>query len=289
MNLEQSITIMITTRNRRDDLAITLDRLAALGLAGLPLIIVDDASDAEIISAEHARQFGRMRLVRNESRQGLVANRNTMALLAATPFVLSLDDDSCFRDVPDLAGACAYLDGHPRVVGLQFNNVDVNFGQKPVAQTEPYRVQSYTGCGHLLRRSVFLRMGGYRADFIHMAEETEFCRKAWKAGWEVHMFPGIIVDHRRTPVARFPDRNTYYLTRNNLIISYLHFPMANMLPRLVSNALLICWRNLRRRYLWRSVFRGWLDGLKYCIRHFPERTPMSARQFKEYRRAPVYR
>ena len=289
MILEESITLMITTRNRPADLAFTLEKLISLELQYLPLIIVDDASDASIVSDELVQQFPRIRVVRNEVQRGLITNRNEMALLSKTPYVLSLDDDSCFRSVPDLQGAVEYLAQHPRVVALQFNNVDINFGEEAVTGSEPYRVQTYTGCGHLLKRSVFLDMGGYRKDFVHMSEEVEFCRKAWKSGLEVHMYPKIIVDHRRTPVARFPEKNLYYLTRNLLIISYLHLPWPAMMPKLFSNALLIWWRNLRRRYLWSSVFRGWIDGLKYCRAHFSERVPMSGRQYREYRRAPVSR
>jgi GT2 family glycosyltransferase len=289
MILDELITIMITTRNRPGDLAFTLERLISLGLAYLPLIIVDDASDVSIFSDELVKKFPRIKIVRNEVQRGLISNRNEMAFLAKTPYVLSLDDDSCFRDVPDLDGAVEYLARQPRVVGLQFNNVDVNFGDEAVTGSEPYRVQTYTGCGHLLKRSVFLKMGGYRTDFIHMTEEVEFCRKAWKAGLEVHMYPKIIVDHRRTPVARFPAKNLYYLTRNNLIISYLHLPWPAMMPKLFSNVLLIWWQNLRRRYLWSSAFRGWIDGMKFCVAHFPERAPMSGRQYREYRRAPVSR
>lgn len=289
MILEELITIMITTRNRPGDLAVTLEKLIALELAYLPLIIVDDASDAPIVADDLLRRFLRIKIVRNEAQRGLIANRNEMASLAATPYVLSLDDDSCFRDAPDLQGAAGYLAQQAHVVGLQFNNVDVNFGEQAVAVSAPYRVQTYTGCGHLLKRSEFLRMGGYRSDFVHMSEEVEFCRKAWKAGLEVHMYPKIIVDHRRTPVARFPAKNLYYLTRNLLIISYLHLPWPSMTARLFSNALLVWWRNLKRPYLWPSVLRGWFDGIKYCLAHSRERAPMSARQYREYRQARVSR
>jgi GT2 family glycosyltransferase len=289
MILEELVTIMITTRNRPDDLAFTLEKLISLELAYLPLIIVDDASDVMIVSNELAKKFPRIKIVRNDVQRGLISNRNEMASLSATPYVLSLDDDSCFRDVPDLQGALKYLAQQPRVAALQFNNVDINFGEKAVAGSDPYRVQTYTGCGHLLKRSVFLGMGGYRADFVHMSEEVEFCRKAWKAGLEVHMYPKIVVDHRRTPVARFPAKNLYYLTRNLLIISYLHLPWPAMTTKLFSNALLVWWRNISRLYLWSSVFRGWFDGIKYCIAHLRERAPMSGRQYREYRRAPVSR
>lgn len=287
MILEELITIMITTRNRRDDLAFTLEKLISLQLAHLPLILVDDASDASIISDELVSKFPRIKIVRNEVQRGLISNRNEMALLSVTPYVLSLDDDSCFRDAPDLQRAVEYLARQPCVVALQFNNVDIHFGDEAVTGSEPYRVQTYTGCGHLLKRSEFLRMGGYRADFIHMGEEVDFCRKAWRAGLEVHMYPKIIVDHRRTPVARFPAKNLYYLTRNYLIINYLHLPWPTMTGKVFSNALLIWWRNLRQRYLWPSVFRGWIDGIKYCLAHFRERAPMSRRQYREYLRAPV--
>jgi GT2 family glycosyltransferase len=289
MILEDAITIMITTRNRRDDLAFTLEKLISLELAYLPLIIVDDASDISIISDEMVKKFPRIKIVRNEVQRGLISNRNDMALLSETPYVLSLDDDSCFRNAPDLAGAVDYLAQQPRLVALQFNNVEINLGDEAVTGTEPYRVQTYTGCGHLLKRSEFLEMGGYRSDFIHMTEEVEFCRKAWKAGLEVHMYPKIIVDHRRTPVARFPAKNLYYLTRNLIIISYLHLPWPAMMQRLFSNALLSWWQHLGRAYLWSSVFRGWLDGIKYCVAHFTERAPMSGRQYREYKLAPVSR
>jgi GT2 family glycosyltransferase len=289
MILEESITITITTRNRPDDLAFTLERLISLELAYLPLIIVDDASDAPIVSEELLERFPRIQVVRNEVQRGLITNRNTMALLSKTPYVLSLDDDSCFRNVPDLAGAVEYMGRQPRLAALQFNNVDIHFGEEAVTRSEPYRVQTYTGCGHLLNREIFLKMGGYRTDFVHMAEEVEFCRKAWKAGLEVHMYPKIIVDHRKTPVARFPAKNLYYLTRNLLIISYLYLPLPAMMPKLFSNALLSWWQHLSQGYLWSSVFRGWFDGIKYCIAHFAERVPMSARQYREYRRAPVSR
>jgi hypothetical protein len=289
MILEELITITITTRNRPDDLAFTLEKLISLELAYLPLIIVDDASDISIIPDELVKKFPRIKIVRNEVQRGLISNRNDMALLSETPYVLSLDDDSCFRDVPDLQGAVGYLAQQPRLVALQFNNVDIYFGEVAVAESEPYRVQTYTGCGHLLKRAIFLKMGGYRTDFVHMGEEVEFCRKAWKAGLEVHMYPKIIVDHRQTPVARFPAKNLYYLTRNLMIISYLHLPLAAMMPKLFSNALLSWWRHLRQGYLWSSVFRGWVDGIKYCVAHFAERVPMSGRQYREYTRAPVSR
>ena len=66
MILEESITLMITTRNRPDDLAFTLERLISLGLQYLPLIIVDDASDAPIIADELAGRFSRITIVRNQ-------------------------------------------------------------------------------------------------------------------------------------------------------------------------------------------------------------------------------
>ena len=60
MNLEELITITITTRNRPDDLAFTLEKLVSLELAYLPLMLVDDASDTPIISDELAKKFPRI-------------------------------------------------------------------------------------------------------------------------------------------------------------------------------------------------------------------------------------
>jgi len=106
-DIESRVTITITTKNRPDDLKYTLGRLIELGLSSIPILIIDDGSDEPIPVDLLGSRFKSARLLRNESSRGLIVNRNSLVNLAKTDYVISLDDDSCFSDSPDLQSAIA--------------------------------------------------------------------------------------------------------------------------------------------------------------------------------------
>jgi hypothetical protein len=43
---------------------------------------------------------------------------------------------------------------------------------------EPFRVQHFIGCAHLLRRKLFLELGGYLDRFHYYSKEIDFCLNA---------------------------------------------------------------------------------------------------------------
>ncbi|WP_197090431.1 glycosyltransferase family 2 protein [Cupriavidus basilensis] len=283
----ENFTIGITTKNRREDLNYTLKKLIDLGLCDIPIILIDDASDIEIFDDEVNKKFSKMRVIKNKNGRGLIANRNLMVSLSETPFFISLDDDSCFRDKPDFSDIERVFYADHRVAALQLNNVDVNFGCNPSDRLELYQVQMYTGCGHVLRCATFLALGGYREYFMHMCEERDFSQRAWRNGYCVMMYPWLIVDHLRSPVARNVVRNTKFLVRNTVLFNFLNYPIWFGLARAMGVGPISIFKNFREPTLIAASAEGWLSGLGMALRRLLERSPMSISQYRKFRQLPM--
>src|ERR1035441_11106060 len=87
------VTVLITAKDRPDELRRTLHRLSEQRYPALELLVVDDASTISlepiVRSAWPNAQF-----FRNDTPHGLVANRSFGMRAARGRYVLSLDDDS---------------------------------------------------------------------------------------------------------------------------------------------------------------------------------------------------
>jgi hypothetical protein len=87
----------------------------------------------------------------------LIVQRNQLARIASA-YYLSLDDDS-FPVAGDLSRAVQFLEGEPDTLGLAFSIV-LRDEVLPSSVRTPAPVRYYIGCGHLLKRELFLRLGG---------------------------------------------------------------------------------------------------------------------------------
>ena len=88
-----TIAIGITTKDRWDDLSVTLDSLRQNGLHRLETIVIDDGSTTPMPYTFRDR-FDWVKFERSESSQGYIVQRNRLAQLLTAEVYLSLDDDS---------------------------------------------------------------------------------------------------------------------------------------------------------------------------------------------------
>ena len=116
--------------------------------------------------------------------------RNRLARMLSSTYYLSLDDDS-FPVAGDIHDAVIWLENHPSVAALAFHIVQRERKYSDAAKTlgEPFPVQYYIGCGHLLRRKQFLELGGYLERLHYFAEEDDFCLKALLKGFSTYAYP----------------------------------------------------------------------------------------------------
>ena len=167
---EAPTTVVIATRDRRDSLLHTLDRLRDLPEEP-PVVVVDNGSADGTPRAVRRRHAG-VDVIETGRNLGPAA-RTVGARRASTPFVAFSDDDSWWAPHA-LARAAHMLRGHDRLA-LVAARIIVEPGgwldptcrlmaQSPLAPDAVLgrpRVLGFLACGAVVRRSAFLAVGGF--------------------------------------------------------------------------------------------------------------------------------
>lgn len=159
------VTCVIASRNRRDDLLLSLPRHEA------PVVLVDNASTDDTVAVV-GRVHPEVRVVPLPENLGAVA-RTIGVEYAGTPFVAFTDDDSWWAP-GDLARAVAVMQAHPRLgllaarilVGPEdrLDPVCTEMAGSPLG-TEPDlpgpSLLGFVACAALVRVEAFTAVGGF--------------------------------------------------------------------------------------------------------------------------------
>lgn len=289
MNAEQPladlVSIGITTKNRWQDLEITLAKIKEIGLESLPMIIFDDASDQtctfDVASLSSQIQFNRF----TESK-GLIVRRNQIAQSIQTKYYLSLDDDS-YPVSGSLQAAVDFAESQDDLLCLSFpiyNPTLSEYQNHSLNTKKPYPVKCFVGCGHLLHKEKFLQLGGYREELIHQGEEMEIAARAFQRNWYCYHFPDFLIHHTASNVGRNWHRMDFYGARNNVLWNDWFVPqqlkLTKQLRTLVSRLSL----GIRVRRL--GQFQGEYRGFKDIERFKSYRQNMSMHSYKKWQLLP---
>ena len=216
--LENLVSIGITTKDRWQDLQIGLTKIVRAGLESLPIIIVDDGSDISCPFDLATFPFQNLQFPKNSTSEGLIVRRNQIAKTIQTKYYLSLDDDS-YPVSGSLKAAVEFAETQDDLFCLSFpvyNPVQKKYENSSNLQ-QPYQVRSFIGCGHLLHRDRFLKLGGYREELIHQGEEMEIAARAFQQGLHCYHFPDFLIHHTASNQGRNWWRMDFYGSRNNVL------------------------------------------------------------------------
>ena len=277
-----NVGIGITTKDRWEHLEATLTVLSCKGFSVLETIVIDDGSLRPAPPALMER-FPWVRFERSDRSCGLVEQRNRLAHMLKSAYYLSLDDDS-FPAAGDFGKAVQFLEDKPDTLGLAFSIV-LRDEAVPSLDRNPAAVRYYIGCGHLLKRELFLHLGGYDEN-LHWGEEPEFCLRALHKGYRVYLYPGVVVRHNRTPVARNLKRTARYYIRNEALVGLRYFPFPYSVLRFF-NTLPGILRNPEWNGQWVSLIQGWVEALWCSIRWRHLRHPLPLEQFRAWKKLPL--
>ena len=283
-NESSLVQIGIATKNRWDDLRVTLEKIRDFGLGNLRLLIYDDCSDVPCPFDPRAICPG-AELTRFDCSRGYITRRNEIAAAMSAKYYLSLDDDS-FPFAGSLENAVAYAEslqdnfclGFPIYTPL----LDTHFDE-PI-DAKPYQVRSFVGCSHLLDRQRFLDLGGYREELVHQTEENEIAVRAFQQGFLCRRFPGFQITHMATNIGRSFYRMDFYGGRNRLLWNDWYLPPGR---KVIKQAQTVASR-LRDFAATRrpGYFRGGLAGLQDVRRYKAYRRPLSELQYEKWLRLP---
>jgi len=276
-------TVVITTKNRKDDLRKAV--ASALRQDARPQVLIIDDGSTDGTSDMIRAEFPTVQLERCEQSLGLIVQRNRAATLAQTEFIVSIDDDAEFSSPKIISQTIAEF-SDPRIgaVGIPF--VDINYGpdirQKTPDNREIYVASHYIGTAHALRRELFLRLGGYREFFFHQGEEQDYCIRMLAAGYFVRLGCADHIIHYESPKRDFRRRDLYG-RRNNLLFVWCNVPLAYLPVRMIGTTINGIRAGFRTRRMARMI-HGIFMGYGAIFQYGSARRPVPSLVYQAFRR-----
>jgi GT2 family glycosyltransferase len=198
------VTVVVATRDRRDELRRTLEHLEGLSPAP-PVVVVDNGSTDGTVEAVRAG-FPGVQLIEQGRNLGCAA-RNVGVARARTPYVAFSDDDSWWEQGALEAAADAF-DAHPRLglvaaavlVGPEgrADPVNADLARSPLPADEDLpgpRVLGFLACAAVVRRSAFVQAGGFDPLLFFGGEEALLAQDLAALGWGVCHLPRVRAHH----------------------------------------------------------------------------------------------
>ncbi|MGD1896815.1 MAG: glycosyltransferase family 2 protein [Phormidesmis sp.] len=227
------LSICITTRNRPQELIKCLNSISKLRGINFEVVVSDDASDkpvfSQIIDAVAPSVIAKARLIRFEENIGLIAARNELAKLARSPYILSLDDDAILYKPDVIYKAIKILERDSAIgaIALTQSGEDGTLlpkGKQPAPVDYPCIACSYIGFGHIIRRDLFLSLGGYRSIFWYGYEEAEYAKRMLDRGFNVLFLPDVGIIHYHSPIGRSQLKHMRNGCRNKCLAAIYNEP-----------------------------------------------------------------
>jgi glycosyltransferase involved in cell wall biosynthesis len=196
-------SILITTKNRLQDLIFTLNKINSLiSRTDVECLICDDGSNdgtMDYIKEKHPNII----VFRNEISKGLIFSRNSLLEKTTAKFAISIDDDLHFITMNPLEIIESYFETNSSCGLVSFRI----FWSKDILQStftkdKPVRVKSFAGGAHALKMSAWNSIPNYPDWFVFYGEEDFAAYHLFKKNIEIHYLPEVLVHHRVDVAAR---------------------------------------------------------------------------------------
>ncbi len=240
------VTVILNT-NRREDTLACLESLRRVSYSNHRVIVLDNAStdgSVEVIRSSYPAA----RVIPLEQNLGYAGNNNVGIRLALEQgagwvFVLNEDtvvDSACISHLVEvgesdpatgIVGPLVYHYDEPDIIqsagGIldgRWNSIHTGQNEKDCGQfSRPRKVDWISGCAILVRREVIEQVGGLDERFFYYWEETEWCVRARRKGWQIFHVPAAKIWHKGVQRNYQPSPNvTYYATRNRFLLLSKH-------------------------------------------------------------------
>ncbi len=225
--------VVIATRNRRDSLLRTLERLESLPEQPEVIVVDNGSSDGTAAAVAVSRGSRLIPLRRNHG----AAARTIGARAADAPYVAFCDDDSWWEPGA-LSLGVDLLEMHP-CLGLVAARVLVGpegredpvcalMADSPLAKNgggPGARVLGFVACGSIVRRSAFLEAGGFDACLGIGGEEELLAIDMADRGWRLAYVPEVVASHHPEPKPDGGAARRRLQVRNALWCAWLRRPL----------------------------------------------------------------
>lgn len=219
-------TILISTRDRKDELSRALESAITQVEVSEILVFDDGSSDG---TGELVRtQFSSVRYERSDQPLGIVGARNRAMQLARGSVVITIDDDCVFQSPYTARDSLNDFAEDPRIGAVAIPHIDVN--APSAAEPSAPRVDSvhvlaeFCGGASAIRRDLFLGLGGYNPLLWRQGEESDFCTRLLEHGYVTRRGTATPILHYASPDHRNLDLITYHFARSRMIYAWCNVP-----------------------------------------------------------------
>lgn len=215
--INPTFSILITTKNRINDLAYTLGKIEHLLFRKEVVCIICDDGSSDGTANFIRTKYPAIQFIQNQKSKGLIYSRNKLMDLVKTEFAISLDDDAHFVTENPLEIIQNHFEQHATcgLIALRiFWGLEspINI----VSNEETARIKGFVGCGHVWRMNAWLETPNYPEWFIFYGEEDFAAYQLFKKHWEIHYLPDVLVNHRVDIKARKNEKDYRLRLRRSL-------------------------------------------------------------------------
>ncbi|MFB9108014.1 glycosyltransferase family 2 protein [Flavobacterium gyeonganense] len=259
--MSKKFSILITTKNRLNDLVFTLKKIQHLiDRPDVECVVVDDGSSDDTTNYI-TRNYPAIILHSNKVSRGYLYCRNKMLNETKAEFAISLDDDAHFITQQPLEIIADFFNQNPKAGLLGFRVFWSKQTPENIFSNDlPVRMKSFVGCGHVWRMSAWREIPNYPEWFIFYGEENFASYQLFKKKWEIHYLPYVLVNHRVSLKDRKKASDYGVRLRNSLrsgwYLYFLFLPVI-LIPRIMAHSI---WIQLKLK-----VFKGDWDALKSIL------------------------
>jgi GT2 family glycosyltransferase len=256
-----NFSILITTKNRKDDLAFTLQKSHhLLDRDDVNFIICDDGSiDGTYQFIQD--NYPKIKLIKNDKSRGLIYSRNRMMKLVTAAFAISIDDDLHFITQNPLEIIEKAFKENPDV-GLFSFRIFWNLEEPRITKCDEisHQMKSFAGGANAWRMAAWREIPEYPAWFVFYGEEDFASFQLFKKNWKVFYLPEVLVNHRVNIKNRKKDPD-YSLRlqralRSGWYLYFLFYPLSTI-PKKMAYSI---WMQFKLK-----VFKGDLKALKALL------------------------
>ncbi|MGN0707578.1 MAG: glycosyltransferase family 2 protein [Faecalibacterium sp.] len=232
------ISLIIITRNRKDELLKSIKSCFNITKQNAELIIVDNGSTdgtIEMLDTLTVPNNFVLSLVQAKTNLGVAGGRNEGVRRASGEFLFFLDDDAYFNDSSEsLDKLIAYMCKNPLISIAAVNIYDschkeyqnfTNF--RPEIHTEPRDNFRFIGAAHMIRKSKILRETLYPEKLMYGSEESYAAMLAHSYGQKIVFYPGVKVTHSPSKKTRDSEEtNQENIMTNLFVVKWLLLPIS---------------------------------------------------------------
>jgi GT2 family glycosyltransferase len=239
-------TIILNTNRREDTLACLASLQQGLYLENM-IIVLDNLSTDGSVEAISAK-YPDVQIVSLEKNLGYAGNNNVgidMAIDRGAEWVFVLNEDTildpdCITRLIEVGqsdqkigvlGPMVYHYDEPEIIqsaggmlGPYWESIHLAKNEKDIGQFDrPHQVDWISGCAIMVKREAIEMVGPIDERFFYYWEETEWCLRIGKAGWQIVHVPDARLWHKGVQRDYHPKPSvTYYGTRNRLLTLAKH-------------------------------------------------------------------